>query len=185
LYGPYQELDSTGKLLLDFRYTAGFRDGWCRQYEADGKLLFERYYINGIPDTRYPSLDKRKVLPSLSMETKQGLKRLLQTHQIDSLQFSSKEMEKLLELAYQHFPEQFEPLPQTDYNGLRDFNHIIRFHLRRNDQIIFMDISAYAASSVSFIIYPDMEIEIFNQRYTKDELNELNVASPKFFMWND
>ena len=88
-------------------------------------------------------------------------------------------------MAYQHYPDLFEPLPQTDYNGFRDFNHAIRIHLRRNGQMIFMDISAYAASSVTLIIYPDMEIEIFNHRYTKDELNEQQVVSPKFYMWND
>lgn len=185
LYGPYQELDSTGTLLVDYRYTAGFRDGWCRQYNADGNLIFERYYNNGIPNTSFPSLDKRKALPSINLETKQGLERLLKIQLIDSLQFSCKEMETLLELAYRHYSEQFEPLPQTDYNGLRDFNHSLRIHLRRNGQMIFMDISAYAASRVTLIIYPDMEIEIFNQRYTSDELNELRVMSPKFYMWND
>jgi hypothetical protein len=48
-----------------------------------------------------------------------------------------------------------------------------------------MDLSAYGSASVSLIIYPDMEIEIFNHRYTKDELNEQQVVSPKFYMWND
>ena len=185
LHGPYQELDSSGQLLIDYRYTAGLRDGWCREYATDGRLLFERYYKKGIQDTRYPSVDKRKALPSLSIETKQGLERLLKTQRIDSLLFSKKESEKLVELAYQYYPDLFEPLPQTDYNGFRDFNHVIRIHLRRNGQMIFMDISAYATSSVTLIIYPDMEIEIFNHRYTKDELNEQQVVSPKFYMWND
>jgi antitoxin component YwqK of YwqJK toxin-antitoxin module len=185
LYGPYQELDSTGQLLIDYRYSAGLRDGWCREYATDGSLLFERYYKKGIQDTSYPSVDKRKALPSLSMETKQGLERLLKIQRIDSLLFSKKESEKLFELAYQHYPDLFEPLPQTDYNGFRDFNHAIRIHLRRNGQMVFMDISAYATSSVTLIIYPDMEIEIFNHRYTKDELNEQQVVSPKFYMWND
>ena len=124
-------------------------------------------------------------MPSLAMVTKQGLERLLKIQRLDTLLFSKKESEKLVELAYQHYPELFDPLPQTDYIGLRDFNHTLRIHLRRNGQMIFMDISAYAASSVTLIIYPDMEMEIFNRRYTRDELDELNVILPKFYMWND
>ena len=185
LYGPYQELDSSGQLLIDYRYTAGLRDGWCREYATDGSLLFERFYEKGIYNANFPSVDKRKALPNLSLETKQGLERLTKIQRIDSLLFSKKEIEKLVELACQHYPELFEPLPQTDYNSFRDFNHVIRFHLRRNGHMIFMDISAYAASSLTLIIYPDMEIEIFNHRYTIDELGEHNVVSPKFYMWND
>jgi antitoxin component YwqK of YwqJK toxin-antitoxin module len=185
LYGPYQELDSTGKLLIDYRYAAGLRDGWCRAYDTDGNLLFERLYEKGIPNLSYPSVDKRKALPSLTLENKQGLKYLMKVQRIDSLLFSKKEIEALIELAYQFIPEQFEPLPQTEYNGLRDFNHALRLNLRRDGQLIFMDLSAYATSSLTLIIYPDMEIEIFNHRYAKDELNELNVVSPKFYMWND
>ncbi len=185
LHGPYQELDSSGQLLIDYRYTAGLRDGWCREYATDGSLLFERFYEKGIYNANFPSVDKRKALPNLSLETKQGLERLTKIQRIDSLLFSKKEIEKLVELACQHYPELFEPLPQTDYNSFRDFNHVIRFHLRRNGHMIFMDISAYAASSLTLIIYPDMEIEIFNHRYTIDELGELNVVSPKFYMWND
>jgi antitoxin component YwqK of YwqJK toxin-antitoxin module len=185
LYGPYQELDSMGQLLIDYRYSGGFRDGWCKEYATDGRLLFERYYEKGIHNANYPTVDKRKALPSLSMETKQGLERLLKIQRLDSLFFSKKESEKLVELAYQHYPELFDPLPQTDYIGLRDFNHTLRIHLRRYGQMIFMDISAYAASSVTLIIYPDMEMEIFNRRYTRDELDELNVIMPKFYMWND
>ncbi|MFM6965124.1 MAG: toxin-antitoxin system YwqK family antitoxin, partial [Sphingomonadales bacterium] len=185
LYGPYQELDSTGKLLIDYRYSAGLRDGWCRTYDTDGNLLFERFYEKGIPNSSYPSVDKRKALPGLTLENKQGLKYLIKVQRIDSLLFSKKEIEALIELAYQFIPEQFEPLPQTEYNGLRDFNHALRIHLRREGQLIFMDLSAYATSRVTLIIYPDMEIELFNHLYTKDELNELNVVSPKFYMWND
>ncbi len=185
LYGPYQELDSMGQLLIDYRYSGGFRDGWCREYATDGRLLFERYYEKGIHNANYPTVDKRKALPSLAMETKQGLERLLKIQRLDTLLFSKKESEKLVELAYQHYPELFDPLPQTDYIGLRDFNHTLRIHLRRNGQMIFMDISAYAASSVTLIIYPDMEMEIFNRRYTRDELDALNVIMPKFYMWND
>ena len=185
LHGPYQELDSTGMLLLDYNYTAGLRDGWCREYGADGNLLFERFYVKGIPNPKYSSVHKRKSLPGLSIETKQGLERLIKMQRIDTLLFSKKEIEALVELAYQFIPEQFEPLPQSEYNGLRDFNRTLRVHLRRKGPIIWMDLSAYATSSLTLIIYPDMEIEIFNRRYTKDELNELNVMSPKFYMWND
>ncbi|MFN5440729.1 MAG: hypothetical protein ACK5AR_02600, partial [Flavobacteriia bacterium] len=159
LHGLYQELDSTGKLLLDYRYTAGLRDGWCREYDADGKLIFERYYEMGIPQPKYPFVNKRKDLPSLSIETKQGLERLIKSQRLDSLQFSKKEIETLVELAYQFIPEQFEPLPQMEYNRLRDFNHILRVHLRRKGPIVWMDLSAYATSSLTLIIYPDMEIE--------------------------
>jgi hypothetical protein len=104
---------------------------------------------------------------------------------IDSLLFSKKEIEALVELAYQFIPEQFEPLPQTEYNGLRDFNRTLRLHLRRKGPIIWMDLSAYATSSLTLIIYPDMEIEIFNHRYTKEELNTEQIISPKYYMWND
>jgi len=185
LHGPYQELDSTGKLLLDYRYTAGLRDGWCREYDANGNLIFERFYEMGIYNSSYSSVNKRKSLPSLSIETKKGLDRLLKIQRIDSLLFSKKEIEALVELAYQFIPEQFEPLPQTEYNRLRDFNHTLRLHLRRKGPIIWMDLSAYATSSLTLIIYPDMEIEIFNHRYTKEELNTEQVLTPKYYMWND
>jgi len=185
LHGPYQELDSTGKLLLDYKYTAGLRDGWCREYDAEGRLIFERYYEMGIPQPKYPFVNKRKDLPSLTLETKQGLERLIKSQRLDSLQFSKKEIETLVELAYQFIPEQFEPLPQMEYNRLRDFNHILRVHLRRKGPIVWMDLSAYATSSLTLIIYPDMEIEIFNRRYTKEELNMEQIFLPKFYMWND
>ncbi len=185
LHGPYQELDSTGKVLLDYRYTEGLRDGWCREYDANGNLIFERFYEKGIPNTKYASVNKRKDLPSLTLETKQGLERLIKTQRLDSLQFTKKEIETLIELAYQFIPEQFEPLPQTEYNGLRDFHRTLRLHLRRKGPIIWMDLSAYATSSLTLIIYPDMEIEIFNHRYTKEELNTEQIITPKYFMWND
>ena len=187
LHGPYQELDSTGMLLLDYRYTSGLRDGWCREYDANGSLIFESFYEMGIRNSSYSSVHKRKALPSLSIETKQGLERLIKTQRLDSLQFSKREIETLIELAYQFIPEQFEPLPQTayEYNGLRDFNRTLRVHLRRKGPIIWMDLSAYATSSLTLIIYPDMEIEIFNHRYTKEELNTEQIWTPKFYMWND
>jgi hypothetical protein len=88
-------------------------------------------------------------------------------------------------LAYQFIPEQFEPLPQTEYNGLPDFNQMLRVHLRRKGGVIWMDLRAYATSSLTLIIYPDMEIEIFNHRYTIEELNKEQTIHPKFYMWND
>ena len=185
LQGPYQEMDSTGKLLLDYRYTSGYRDGWCREYDSDGNLIFERYYEMGIYKSSLSSVDKRKSSPGLSIETKQSLERLVKMQRIDSLQFNKREIENLMLLAYKNFPDLFDPLPQNEQLNLLDFNRYLRVNLRRNGQLIFMDLSAYATSSTTFIIYPDMEIEIFNRRYTKDELNELNVTSPKFYMWND
>ena len=185
LHGPYQELDSTGQVLLDYKYTAGLRDGWCREYDANGNLIFERFYEMGIRNSSYSSVNKRKSLPNLSIETKQGLERLIKTQRLDSLQFTKKEIETLIELAYQFIPEQFEPLPQTEYNGLRDFHRTLRLHLRRKGPIIWMDLSAYATSSLTLIIYPDMEIEIFNHLYTKEELNTEQIITPKYFMWND
>jgi antitoxin component YwqK of YwqJK toxin-antitoxin module len=185
LHGPYQEFDTTGKLLLDYRYTAGLRDGWCREYDAAGSLIFERYYEMGIPHPKYASVNKRKDLPSLTSETKKGLDRLLKIQRIDSLQYSKKEIAALVELAYQFIPEQFEPLPQTEYNYLREYNHFLHINLRRKGNLIWMDLSAYATSSLTLIIYPDMEIEIFNHRYTKEELNTEQIISPKYYMWND
>lgn len=185
LYGPYQELDTTGRLLLDYKYTAGLRDGWCREYDANGNLIFERFYEKGIYNSSYSSVHKRKSLPGLSIESKQGLERLIKMQRIDSLQFNNREIENLILLAYKNFPDLFDPLPLNDNLNLLDFNRYLRVNMRRNGQLIFMDLSAYNTSSATFIIYPDMEIEIFNRRYTKDELNELNVMSPKFYMWND
>lgn len=185
LHGPYQELDSTGQVLLDYKYTAGLRDGWCREYAADGSLIFENFYEKGIRNSSYSSVNKRKSLPSLSIETKQGLERLIKMQRFDSLQFNNREIENLILLAYKNFPDLFDPLPLNDNLNLLDFNRYLRVNMRRNGQLIFMDLSAYNTSSATFIIYPDMEIEIFNRRYTKDELNELNVMSPKFYMWND
>ncbi len=105
---------------------------------------------------------------------------------IDSSMFSKNEIAALLKLAYLNFPEEFEPLPQTDsYGGLREFNHFLRINLRRKGELIWMDLSSSSISSVSFIIYPDMEIEIFNHRYTKEELNREQATHPKYYMWND
>jgi hypothetical protein len=178
-------LDSTGKLLLDYRYRAGLRDGWCREYDTEGSLIFECYYDMGIPNPKYAAVNKRKDLPRLTSETKQGLERLINIQRIDSLQFSKKEIAALVELAYQFLPEQFEPLPQTEYNYLREYNHFLRINLRRKENLIWMDLSAYATSSLTLIIYPDMEIEIFNHRYTIEELNKEQTANPKYYMWND
>jgi hypothetical protein len=139
----------------------------------------------GILNSSYSSVNKRKSLPSLSIETKKGLERLIKIQRLDSLLFSKKEVEALVELAYQFIPDQFEPLPQTEYNGLRDFNHTLRLHLRRKGDLIWMDLSLSSISSVSLIVYPDMEIEIFNHRYTKEELNQEQAINPKFYMWND
>ena len=155
----------------------------CRRFNSD--LIFERYYEMGIPHPKYASVNKRKDLPSLTLENEQGLERLIKSQRLDSLLFSKKEIEALFELAYLNFPEQFEPLPQTEYNGLRDFNYMLRVHLRRKGDLIWMDLSSSAISSVTFIIYPDMEMEIFNHRYTKDELNKEQSIHPKFYMWND
>jgi antitoxin component YwqK of YwqJK toxin-antitoxin module len=186
LHGPYQVLDSTGRLLLDYRYTAGLRDGWCREYDANGNLIFESFYEMGIRNSSYSSVNKRKSLPSLSIETKKGLERLIKIQRSDSLQFSKNEIEALFKLAYMHFPEQFEPLPQTDYyGGLHEFNHYLRIHLRRKGKLIWMDIGFSAIGNCTLMIYPDMEIEIFNHRYTKEELNKEQTANPKYYMWND
>jgi len=61
----------------------------------------------------------------------------------------------------------------------------LRVHLRRKGDLIWMDLSSSAISSVTFIIYPDMEMEIFNHRYTIEELNKEQIFLPKFYMWND
>jgi len=186
LHGPYQVLDSTGRLLLDFKYTAGLRDGWCREYDANGNLIFESFYEMGIRNSSYSSVIKRKSLPSLPIETKKGLERLIKIQMLDSLLFTKNEIEALIDLAYQFIPEQFEPLPQNDYKGgLQEYNHFLRINLRRKGDLIWMDLSSSAISSVSLIIYPDMEIEIFNHRYTKEELNKELNTHPKFYMWND
>jgi hypothetical protein len=179
-------LDSLGNLLLDYRYQSGVRNGWCREYDHKGKLLFSKYYQDGIPVKDSAAIERKTEFLALTQAQRKGLDRLISFQNIDSLQFSKNDIEALFKLAYFNFPEQFEPLPQTDYNGgLREYNHYLRVHLRRNGGLIWMDLSSSAISSVSLIIYPDMEIEIFNHRYTKEELNQEQAMNPKFYMWND
>jgi antitoxin component YwqK of YwqJK toxin-antitoxin module len=186
LHGPYQLLDTLGNLLLDYRYQSGVRHGWCREYDHTGQLLFSKYYQEGIPVKDDAAIERKTEFLALTQAQRKGLDRLISFQNIDSLQFSKNEIEALFKLAYLNFPEQFEPLPQTDYNGgLREYNHYLRVLLRRNGGLIWMDLSSAAMSSVSFIVYPDMEIEIFNHRYTKEELNKELNTHPKFYMWND
>jgi antitoxin component YwqK of YwqJK toxin-antitoxin module len=186
LHGPYQLLDSLGNLLLDYRYQSGVRNGWCREYDHKGKLLFSKYYQDGIPVKDSAAIERKTEFLALTQAQRKGLDRLISFQNIDSLKFSKNEIEALFKLAYLNFPEQFEPLPQNDYNGgLREYNHYLRVHLRRNGDLIWMDLSLSSISSVSFIVYPDMEIEIFNHRYTKEELNKEQNSNPKFYMWND
>ena len=186
LHGPYQLLDSLGNLLLDYRYQSGVRNGWCREYDHKGKLLFSKYYQDGIPVKDSAAIERKTEFLALTQAQRMGLDRLISFQNIDSLQFSKNEIEALFKLAYLNFPEQFEPLPQTDYNGgLREYNQQLRVHLRRKEDLIWMDLSLSSISSVSLIVYPDMEIEIFNHRYTKEELNQEQAMNPKFYMWND
>jgi antitoxin component YwqK of YwqJK toxin-antitoxin module len=186
LHGPYQLLDSLGNLLLDYRYQSGVRHGWCREYDHTGKLLFSKYYQEGIPVKDSAALDRKTEFLALTQVQRKGLDRLISFQNLDSLQFSKNEIEALFKLAYLNFSEQFEPLPQTDYNGgLREYNQCLRVHLRRKGDLIWMDLSLSSISSVSLIVYPDMEIEIFNHRYTKEELNQEQAMNPKFYMWND
>jgi hypothetical protein len=186
LHGPYQLLDSLGNLLLDYRYQSGVRHGWCREYDLTGKLLFSKYYQEGIPVKDSAALERKTEFLALTQAQRKGLDRLISFQNLDSLKFSKNEIEALFKLAYLNFSEQFEPLPQTDYNGgLREYNQQLRVHLRRNGGLIWMDLSSSAISSVSLIVYPDMEIEIFNHRYTKEELNKEQNTNPKFYMWND
>jgi antitoxin component YwqK of YwqJK toxin-antitoxin module len=186
LHGPYQLLDSLGNLLLDYRYQSGVRNGWCREYDHTGKLLFSKYYQEGIPVKDSAAIERKTEFLALTQAQRKGLDRLISFQNLDSLKFSKNEIEALFKLAYLNFPEQFEPLPQTDYNGgLREYNQQLRVHLRRKEDLIWMDLSLSSISSVSFIVYPDMEIEIFNHRYTKEELNKEQNTNPKFYMWND
>jgi antitoxin component YwqK of YwqJK toxin-antitoxin module len=186
LHGPYQLLDSLGNLLLDYRYQSGVRNGWCREYDHTGKLLFSKYYQDGIPVKDSAAIERKTEFLALTQAQRKGLDRLISFQNIDSLQFSKNEIEALFKLAYLNFSEQFEPLPQTDYNGgLREYNQQLRVHLRRKEDLIWMDLSLSSISSVSLIVYPDMEIEIFNHRYTKEELNKEQNTNPKFYMWND
>lgn len=186
LLGPYQLLDSLGNLLLDYRYQSGLRHGWCREYDHTGQLLFSKYYQEGIPVKDSAAIERKTEFLALTQAQRKGLDRLISFQNIDSLKFSKNEIEALFKLAYLNFPEQFEPLPQNDYNGgLREYNHYLRIHLRRKEDLIWMDLSLSSISSVSLIVYPDMEIEIFNHRYTKEELNKEQNSNPKFYMWND
>ena len=186
LHGPYQLLDSLGNLLLDYRYQSGVRHGWCREYDHTGKLLFSKYYQEGIPVKDSAALERKTEFLALTQAQRKGLDRLISFQNLDSLQFSKNEIEALFKLAYLNFSEQFEPLPQTDYNGgLREYNQYLRVHLRRKGDLIWVNLSLSSISSVSLIVYPDMEIEIFNHRYTKEELNKGQNTNPKFYMWND
>ncbi|MFN6039240.1 MAG: toxin-antitoxin system YwqK family antitoxin [Bacteroidota bacterium] len=47
LFGRYQELDSTGKILLDINYQNGMRHGSYKFYGPDGQLKYEATYENG------------------------------------------------------------------------------------------------------------------------------------------
>lgn len=185
LHGPYQVFDSLGLLLLDYNYRSGLRHGWCSAYDSIGKKVFEKYYQNGLPQLDSISIDKRKELPQLSKESLQGLKNLIAMQHIDSSLFTPYEIEKLFVLAYGHYPELFEPLPKSESIGFLDFPKVTRVNLRKKDRLIWMDINAHTFGSISLLIYSDQEIEIFNQRLTKEELNHSMYFLPKYHMWQD
>lgn len=185
LQGPYQVLDSLGLLLLDFNYRSGLRHGWCRAYDSVGNMVFEKYYQNGLPQLDSTWMDQRKDILNLNIETIQGLKFLIAMQRIDSALFTSNEIEKIFTLAYGHYPELFEPLPKSESIGFLDFPKVTRVNLRKKDRLIWMDINAPTFGSISLLIYPDNEIEIFNQRLTKEELNHSMYFLPKYHMWQD
>ena len=185
LHGPYQVMDSSGLVLLDYNYRSGLRHGWSREYDSEGKIVFEKYYQNGLPQLDFISLDYRKEPPKPSKETLQELNYLIKMQHIDSLLFKPNEIINLFVLAYVHFSELFEPLPKTESIGFRDFPEVSRVNLRKKDSLVWMDISTHPFGSISLIIYPDNEIEIFNQRLTKEELNNSKFFLPKYHMWQD
>ena len=146
-------------------------------------VVFEKYYHNGLPQLDSISIDQRRDLPNLNKETIQGLKYLMAMQRIDTVLFTPKEIEKLFTLAYGHFSELFEPLPKSESIGFRDFPRVTRINLRKKDMLIWMDINAHSLGSISLLIYPDNEIEIFNQRLTKEELHHSLYVLPKYHMW--
>jgi antitoxin component YwqK of YwqJK toxin-antitoxin module len=185
LYGPYQELDSTGRLLLDYRYSAGLRDGWCREYDTEGKLLFSKYYRNGNPIGDSLEVERKFKWEVLTPEELKGLDYLIRNQRMDTTLFSMEQILAYTKLIYRCFPDLLGSLPQNEINGFIDsyFHTTLQFQRLRSSVVVH--VRNGTLQSRSLLIYPDMEIESFNHLYTKEELNKEQIFLPKFYMWND
>lgn len=58
LQGSFQEFDSLGNILVNYKYKNGIRDGKCLRYNSQGNILFEQVYIDGCPQK---NLSKKNV----------------------------------------------------------------------------------------------------------------------------
>lgn len=185
LQGPYQLFDSLGNILLDYRYENGLRNGWCREYNAEGEVLFAKLYQSGIPIQDSASVERKVDQRALTAEEQNGLTYFIQNQSIDSTLFSKDAVRMYTTLIYQHFPNLLGPLPENEIHGFIDYHPYTTLQLQRLGSCVVIHINNRFVYSGSIIVYPDMEMEPFNQLYTKSELRQIAESPSYQYMWKD
>jgi hypothetical protein len=185
LEGPYQRFDTTGVLLLDYRYHKGLRNGWCREYDATGKLQFAQYYLQGNPVKDSENLARKHHFQALTSDEKRGLQYLFSAQQSDSIIFEPEHLMKCLELLYRVYPEVLDPLPVNEIRTELDFYRPIRLQFQTYGPCTAIHVNNQHLGVKSFLIYPDMEIEPLQHLFTNEELKAPVLHHDKFELWQD
>ena len=185
LQGPYQLLDSLGNILLDYRYLMGLRNGWCREFDSKGKLLFSKYYQNGNPIGDSIEVERKLEWEVLTPEELKGLDYLIRNQSIDTTLFSLEQIHAYTKLIYRHFPDLLGPLPQNEIHGFIDNHYYTTLHFLRIESCVLVHIKNNNRQALTLIVYPDMEIESFNHLLTKDEFLANPVSPYNYYMWKD
>ena len=185
LQGHYQLLDSLGNILLDYRYLMGLRNGWCREFDSKGKLLFSKYYQNGNPIGDSIEVERKLEWEVLTPEELKGLDYLIRNQSIDTTLFSLEQIHAYTKLIYRHFPDLLGPLPQNEIHGFIDNHYYTTLHFLRIESCVLVHIKNNNRQALTLIVYPDMEIESFNHLLTKDEFLANPVSPYNYYMWKD
>jgi antitoxin component YwqK of YwqJK toxin-antitoxin module len=185
LEGPYQRFDTTGVLLFDYRYHKGLRNGWCREYDATGKLQFAQYYQQGNPVKDSENLARKHHFQALTSDEKRGLQYLFSAQQYDSIIFEPAHQMKCLELLYRVYPEVLGTLPVNEIRTELDFYRPIRLQFQTYGPCTAIHVNNHHLGVKSFLIYPDMEIEPLQHLFTKEDLQTQQLHHDKFELWQD
>lgn len=185
LEGPYQCFDSTGKILLDYRYHKGLRNGWCRAYDANGKLEFAQFYQQGNPVKDSENFARRNNFQGFSSDEQRGLQFLFSAQLYDSTVFDAEQLMKCLELVYRVYPEVLGPLPVNWLHSNLDFYHSTRLQFQTFGPCTVIHVNNGQLGQKSFLIYPDMEIEPLQHQFTNEDLKAPVLHFDKFDLWQD
>ncbi len=185
LEGPYQRFDTTGVLLLDFRYHKGLRNGWCREYDATGKLQFAQLYNQGNPVKDSENLARKHHFQALTSDEKRGLQYLFSAQLYDSTVFDPEHLMQCLELLYREYPSVLGTLPVNWQRSELDFYHSTRLQFQIYGPCTAIHVNTHPFGAKSFLIYPDMEIEPLQHLFTNEDLQTQQHQYHKFDHWHD